>query len=190
MLLSPARYEELNKEVVDLLDTYGLTSYPLDVFALAGKMGIVLRSYSSIPLSKRKEFEDVSKDAFTIAKGEYEVDTTFICFNQNAARGRRNHSIAHEISHIWLEHPSSDEPYETEAEYFAAYLLAPIPLLIDNKISTISEVQRYFDTSYDAARISLERASNRCRCGKPRYDYEYSIIDLCDLKEGGAYESA
>ncbi len=190
MLLSPTRYEELNKEVVELLETYGTTSYPLDVFSLAGKMGIALRPYSSIPLSERREFEDVSKDAFTIAKGKYEVDTTFICFNQNTIKGRLNHSIAHEISHIWLEHPSSDEPYETEAEYFAAYLLAPIPLLIDNKISTTSEVQYYFDTSYDAARISLERASNRRRCGKPRYGYEYSIIDLCDLREGDAYESA
>jgi len=57
-----------------------MPTFPLDVFYLAGKMGVCLRSYSSVPLAKRLVFGDVFKDAFTISKGEYEVDTTFICF--------------------------------------------------------------------------------------------------------------
>ena len=101
MYLSPSRYEELNREVADLMETYGVGRYPLDVFALAGRMGVVLRSYSYIPLAKRQAFPPASKDAFTIVPGEYEVDTTFICYNQNANKGRMKQSIAHEIAHIW-----------------------------------------------------------------------------------------
>lgn len=186
MYLQPSRYEELNREVADLLETYSVDDYPLDVFALAGKMGIVLRPYSSIPLAKRSSFIDVSKDAFTIARGEYEVDTTFICFNQNANRGRLKQSIAHEIAHIWLEHPSDDEPFETEAEYFAAYLLAPIPLILSLRLTSIYEVQERFGVSFEAARIALERAGSRRRCGKAGFEYEYEIVEICKLRGGGS----
>lgn len=190
MLLTPARYEKLNRETVCLFEDYGQSSFPLDVFALAGKMGIVLTSYSSIPLAKRSAFVDVSKDAFTIASGTYGVDTTFICYNPSARLSRLRQSIAHEIAHIWLEHPSSAEPYETEAEYFAAYLLTPIPLLIKYGFTTPRAVQAAFLTSFEAARISLERAGNRMRCGKPTFDYEYRIVELATLRGGGSLESA
>lgn len=190
MYLGSSRYEELNREVADLMETYGVDEYPLDVFALAGRMGIVLRSYSSIPLAKRVAFQDVSKDAFTIAPGEYEVDTTFICYNQDINKGRLMQSIAHEIAHIWLEHPSDEEPYETEAEYFAAYLLAPIPIIINLRLDSVWEVQENFGVSFEAARIALERAHNRCRCGKAGFEYEYEIISMYSLKGGGHLESA
>lgn len=190
MYLKPSRYEELNREVVDLVETYGIDEYPLDVFVLAGKMGIVLRSYSSIPLAKRSAFKGVSRDAFTIAPGEYEVDTTFICYDQDVNKGRLKHSIAHEIAHIWLEHPSDEEPFETEAEYFAAYLLAPIPLILKLKLNSTLEIQEHFGISFEAARIALERAGNRCRCGKAGFEYEYELIKIYNPKGGGSLESA
>lgn len=153
-------------------------------------MGIVLISYSSVPLAKRSAFTDISKDAFTISSGSYGVNTTFICYNPSVGLGRLRQSIAHEIAHIWLEHPSSAEPYETEAEYFAAYLLTPIPLLIKYRFTTPRAVQAAFLTSFEAARISLERAANRMRCGKSAFDYEYRIIELATLKGGGCLERA
>ncbi len=190
MYLKPSRYEELNREVADLIEAYDADMYPLDVFALAGRMGIVLMPYSSIPLAKRSAFMGISKDAFTIAPGEYEVDTTFICYDQDANRGRLRQSIAHEIAHIWLEHPSDEEPFETEAEYFAAYLLAPIPLIIKLRLASVREVQKRFGISFEAARIALERAGNRCRCGKAGFGYEYRIISMHSRKGGGYLETA
>ncbi len=190
MYLEPSRYEELNREVADLIETYDACAYPLDVFALAGRMGIVLRSYSSIPFAERSAFQNISKDAFTIASGEYEVDTTFICYNQNMNGGRLRQSIAHEIAHIWLEHPNDKDPFETEAEYFAAYLLAPIPLIIKLRLASVLEVKERFGVSFEAARISLERAGNRCRCGKAGFEYEYGIINMYNLKGGGCLEIA
>lgn len=190
MYLGPSRYEELNREVTDLVETYRVDGCRLDVFALAGRMGIVLRSYSSVPLAKRQAFMRASKDAFTIAPGNFEVDTTFICYNQDANEGRLRQSIAHEIAHIWLEHPSDDEPYETEAEYFAAYLLAPIPVIINLRLFSVQQIQNHFGISYEAARIALERATNRCRCGKAGYEYEYEIINMYCSKGGGCLEIA
>jgi hypothetical protein len=184
--LEPSRYEELNQEAVDLLEAYGLLTFPLDIFELAGRMGICLRPYSSIPFSKRLTLGDVSKDAFTIAAGEYEVDTTFICYNHDVRTGRLRHSIAHEIAHIWLEHPSSEDPFETEAEYFAASLLAPIPLIIKNDLRTPEAIQKTFLTSLTAARISLTRANNRIRCGKPEFDYEGRLVNMTALRGGGS----
>lgn len=183
MRLTSSRYEELNQEVVDLLEAYGFTAFPMNIFELAGKMGIVLRPYSSIPLAKRSAFLEVSKDAFTIAEGEYEADATFICYNENANRGRLRQSIAHEIAHIWLEHPSDDEPYETEAEYFAAYLLAPIPLVLKHSSLDALSVSNLFDISREAARIAVDRAGNRIRCGKPYFEYECALIDMSRVEK-------
>lgn len=184
MQLTPEKYEELNQEVVDLLETYGFASFPMDVFELAGKMGIVLRPYSSIPLAKRSAFLEVSKDAFTIAAGDYETDTTFICYNERANRGRLRQSVGHEIAHIWLEHPSDEEPFETEAEYFAAYLLAPIPLVIKYSSLDVCSVSSLFRISHEAARIAVERAGNRIRCRKPCFEYECTLINMGTVGKG------
>ena len=182
MLLSSAKYEELNREVSDLLETYGFTGFPLDVFHLAERMGIRLRSYSSIPSASGVSLLDISKDAFAFLRDEGGIETAYVFYNSSAGRGRLRHSIAHEIAHIWLEHPSGEEPYETEANYFAAYLLAPIPLILKYGFSTPAAVQGAFLTSFEAASISLERAGNRLRCGKPTADYEYFIAEACEVR--------
>ena len=171
-------------EVVELFETYGSPSYPLDVFSLAGRMGVAPRSYSSIPINERNLSKKASDDAFTLSKGNYSVGTTFICFNQDMNKGRMRQSVAHEIAHIWLDHPNNEEPFETEAEYFAAYLLAPIPIIITNKLETISEIKNYFNISFDAARIALERMTNRRSCKKPAYPYEHRIIEMVSSKGG------
>ena len=177
-------------EVVELIEAYGIGVYPINVFALAAKMGIVLRPYSSIPFADRAAFVAVSKDAFTIADGKYETDTTFICFNENSNRSRLRQSICHEIAHIWLEHVDDEEPHETEAEYFAAYLLAPIPLILKHTDLSINEISSLFDVSYDAARIAAERARNRIACRKPVFQYEHTLTTTCGLRGGGFLESA
>lgn len=190
MMLSPERYEELNQEAVNLLEDYGFRSFPLDVSALAARMGIALRPYSSIPHAKRQAFLDVSKDAFTIAEGEYEADATYICFDSNVSKGRLRHSIAHEIAHIWLEHPSHMEPYETEANYLAAYLLAPIPLVLKHTNLNAYEVESCFGVSYKAATIAIERAVNRMECRKPNFGYEDTLLRMCTVGGGGRLEIA
>lgn len=178
MRLESWKYEELNREAVNLIEDYGVT-YPIDVFGLAERMGIVLMPYSSVSRAKLLTPYDISKDAFTISLKRYEVDSTFICFNQNANPNRLRQSIVHEISHIWLEHPSDDEPFETEAEYLAAYLLAPIPIIIKKQLFDIYSIQRTFGISREAAKIALERSKNRCRCHKPGFGYEYKLIEIC-----------
>lgn len=84
--------------------------------------------------------------------------TQFICFNQDVNKGRSRQSIAHEIVHIWLERPSSEDPFETEAECLTAYLLASIPIIITAKrcIRAIQVVQNHFKINHKAAHITWE----------------------------------
>lgn len=187
MRLSSARYEDLNREVVDLLEAYGVTSFPLDVFYLAERMGIRLISYSAVSPASRTVLLDISKDAFTFLREERGIEVAYVFYNPNQSGGRLRHSIAHEIAHIWLEHPSGDERHETEANYFAAYLLAPIPLILKHGFSTPSAVREAFLTSLEAASIALERAGNRLRCRKPITDYEYCIMKICRIEGGDRF---
>ena len=182
MRLDGNRYEELNEEVLDLMDTYHVTDYPLSLPLLAEKMGVNLVSYSTISRVERQVLEKMSEDAFTISRGAFSVGSTYICFNDSAHSPRIRHSIAHEFAHVWLDHADCDEPFETEAHYFAAYLLAPIPLILEHCDLNPISISFTFDVSYEAAKIAAERARNRIACGKPQHDYEYAIVNRCEVK--------
>lgn len=117
--------------------------------------------------------------------------TQFICFNQDVNKGRSRQSIAHEIVHIWLERPSSEDPFETEAECLTAYLLASIPIIITAKrcIRAIQVVQNHFKINQGRPH-HLGRYPYRCNCENPGFDYEYRVIRMSALKGGGYLEGA
>ena len=54
MRLLDSIYEYLKKEVAMLLDTYSVTSYPIDIDLMAYKMGIQLVPYDS--LGKKRNY--------------------------------------------------------------------------------------------------------------------------------------
>ena len=139
-----------------------------------------------IPLIKYSSFE---KEIFISNKSKSEdsflaivKNRPHILFNDSQNRRRYRFSIAHEIGHIWLEHKEDTKENEAEANFFAAYLLVPVPLIIKYEISESARISSLFDVSSRVGDYSLSRATKRLKIDKPQTEYEYSIINLCLLK--------
>ena len=115
MVLTGERYDELQREVVSLLDSYGLYEYPLDIDRVLSSMRIKERSYSELPSDVTEQMRSLSRDATTVIDGRNGLIRPTILFDETVPVRRIRFSKAHEAAHIYLEHLCDDEPYETEA---------------------------------------------------------------------------
>src|SRR2546428_674113 len=112
---------------------------PLDCFALASNLGVPIVSLKELLIdgADRRHVEHlfvdaVSFSAATVCRGTRRL----IIYNQVHPPGRRANSLAHELSHLLLEHPPVpalglggcrhwDSSLEAEADWLAATLLVP-----------------------------------------------------------------
>ena len=178
MKLSNFRYEKIKEEVADLLQTYNVNQYPFRICELASKMSISLKRYDS--------FEENIK-ALSISKSEDSFVTwvkckPFILYNNEKPTERKRFNIAHEIAHIWLEHQNNTDQNEAEANFFAAYLLAPTPLIIEYDIDSPYTISSTFWISKEAGQHACTRARKRRLLSAPQTSYEYCIVSSCSVK--------
>ena len=178
MYLGGQTYQEIDKQVKELLEDYSINSYPIMILDLAEKIGIKCVPYSQASNRGFGNPEEISDDAFT------DLTSNTIFYNDKVEVNRLRFSIAHEIGHIWLEHRDSCPHNEAEANHFAAYLLAPTPLILKLGFTKPQEIADYFKISNHAAYCALQRAESRDRCGAVQGGYEYEIIHFC-LGKGG-----
>ena len=171
-------------EVVDFLETYNVTTYPISLTKLATKMKVPLIAYGSCQDSKINLTLCKLEDSFLILLH----GKSFIFFNDKQRYTRIRFSIAHEMAHIWLEHSEDTEINEAEANFFASYLLAPVPLILKSNIDDVGDVSTAFNVGFDAAYYAYCRAIKRSRISKPPLEYEQRIIELCSLGGGDPIE--
>ena len=128
MRLSNERYGEIKDEAINMLVQYKICSIPIIGFNVAEKLGIDVFPYSFLPNDKKEQTCVVSKD------GLYCVDFSGkdnIFYNDEMSKERVNMTILHEIAHCVLGHHDgmTDEEKESEAGFFAKYVIAPPPLM-------------------------------------------------------------
>lgn len=138
----------------NLLDVTDCRNLPIDVYQLAQRLGYNIKNYSVCKtLIRTLSAEDITKKYPSVSftyNGIY-----YILLSDNLTRDEERKLIAHEIGHIQLHELHGldvsrfhkpqlyNEIQENEANTFALYLLAPLPLLSEHKIkdpSTIKEL--------------------------------------------------
>ena len=91
--------------------------------------------------------------------------------------GRIRWTLAHEIGHIYIGHLEVIEgaeiayneqrgfydQFESEADYFAWNLLAPLPILREMGIRSASEIKATYGLSNQAAALQFDRYTKWCR---------------------------
>lgn len=171
----------LEKDVVDLLETYfEKVVFPLDPMKLARMMGIKLIAYGSMTTTDHLLSQAASPDAFTA------IDDTdlkaVICYKEDVRPiSRLPFTISHEIAHVWLGHDEGDNPiYEAEADYFAGYLLAPHPLILNYGL-TPSHIQRYMHVSAQCAQFAYDQSMHRLFDGSIWRPYEIKLLNECRI---------
>lgn len=154
-------WKKSQKEAINLLEEFGITSPPVDPVNIARSLGIKVFFAEFAP-------EDNS------ISGLYDADENAVIVNQDEFPPRQTFTVAHELGHKrlheeWLKSSdykvllrdqlaNSKDPIEQEANNFAAHLLVP-KFLLDKyrKIASIKELATLFAVSEPVITFRLKR---------------------------------
>lgn len=167
--MSYDNYKQARDAAWQFLIDCQIESLPVDIAKVCASKGYVLRSYQSgknaIAALGLSGQQNVS-DGFTfLHSGKY-----YIFYNDRCSPGRQRFTIAHELGHIVLGHllegqytvinrepAPGDDPAETQANQFAARILAPACVLHALNVSTVEELRQLCGISHQAAEFRLAR---------------------------------
>lgn len=177
--LTGSRYEEIKSEVADLIEDFHL-AYPLDTEELATQLGIeVLTEAWGLQLGY---WNHGSSDGFTELVESAKGPKFKTHLNDLIQADRRNFTLAHEIGHVWLDHMrkggnSSSEVLESEANFFASFLLAPDALVLAHVPSLCPvEIAGFFNVSRLAAQQIRNRVLRAATAGGCNREYNGRIL--------------
>lgn len=146
--LNDETYEFIKEEASYLLVKYKIKCIPVSGFEIASKLGVTVIPYSSLTERKLKAAIQTSEDGFLI---EYD-EKDYIFYNDiSQSYERQNWTILHEIGHIILDHNGYSWVEESEANFFAKYIIAPPVLVYKIHANDAMDIYINFDISYEAA---------------------------------------
>ena len=190
--LDDERYEEIKAEVIDMYEECDLHNFPLDAFAIAETLHYKVTPYSKLSQEKLKECLSLTEDGcselvLNPETGIYEYHIYYNDLNGMNA-GRIQFTVMHEIGHIRLGHldddfDKSDTIKEAEANFYAAYSIAPPPMVDQYECETPEEVCERFNTSYEMGYNALVRCQKWLRHSKFYEDYEVHMLGLFENKD-------
>lgn len=176
MAVTKKDYKTIDKLAIDIYVDYGITSFPLDIYGLAKKMGAKLIKYSSFDDDQRELLLKKSNDGFFVDSPKGPL----IFYNDRIEyQGKINLTIAHELKHFICKDEKEDEDSEKLADHFGRFLLCPTPYLIYSGIDDIYEIMDMFGLTYSAAINAHNATINRKHYyGNKIFDYEQALVDL------------
>ena len=185
--LTSEQCDDVKQSVVDMLEECEIHTLPIDCFEIARKLHYVLRPYSSLSWEGMEKAYEKDPDGFS--QVEINPDTglyQYVIYYDDLSgnEGRIRWTIFHEIGHIYRGHhdnpdDSNSEIEEAEAELFAKYAIAPLPLIRVLKCQTAEEVQETFQTSYEASYNIWSYYWKRVQYGPPKMEsFEIQLVRL------------
>lgn len=171
MRLSDSRYESIKNDVANLYKCLNITKLPIDPFEICEKMNIKLVKYSDYDEEKRKDLIRIQPQGFNIAG-------PIIYYNDMQMLQKVKFTILHEIGHIIRGHKERSPLAEAEAEWFAAYAIAPPPVINLFKVSDFTDIVDIFDISFDCACHSMTRYLSWKKFARKDADYDTILMQL------------
>ena len=170
---------------LDVLSDYGFFHFPLDVFALAKKIGMNLIPYSTLTFKQYITLYhryDLNL-GFTVSRPKNGLIVYDTYYNDvDIQEPRQRFTIAHEIKHV----VSGDchKKYLTEndealADFFAKSLLAPQAVIIQKELNSPEEYVERFHISQQSAEYCYSATENRkSTFGETfLFDYEREFLE-------------
>ena len=162
-------FEYTKKIISNLIEDYDI-KYPLDIFDLCSKLEFEVIPYSLFSNHKELLMKQ-SNDSFSHFHKSKLLWSIY--YNEDVQpKERIKFTIAHELGHILLQTNN-----EKLANFFAGYLLAPVPLIIKYKFNSEEEVMNFFKVGYQCAHSCLNRTLSRILHDEPNTEYESFIIN-------------
>lgn len=186
-LLSGDRCDEIKQEIVYMFEETGIQSFPIDCFEIANKLHYILQPYSTLSPDKKRAAYLTDPDGFSrveknIITGLFQYVIYYNDMKSN--EGRLRWTIFHEIGHIYLGHHDNHDNSltdieEAEADFFAKYSIAPVPLINELRCHTAKDIQDIFNTSTEASKNIYDYYHKWMQYGPYDYvDFEWELLRL------------
>lgn len=185
--LENERYEEIKADIIDMYEECEVHEFPINAFEIAAKLRYNVIPYSSLSQIKRAECRALSKDGcseldYNEATGMYEYN---IYYNDaiGTMDSRIQFTILHEIGHIRLGHlddnsDKDERTMESEANFYAAYSIAPPPMIDVYACNSPEDISECFHVSLEMSGYAYQRYQQWLRCGMYYKAYEVHMINL------------
>lgn len=186
-------YNNMARMAQNVLLDYDCLDFPLDVFALAKKIGMNIIPYSSLSAKKYEQLAYITGTdrGFTVAyRKKNRMNTIFDTYynDVNMVNTACRFTIAHEIKHVvngdYLKKELTERD-ELLADYFAKCLLAPQAIIINSKLQSYVEYVNRFNLSNQAAEIWFSAVENRKSKFGASYlfSYEQAFLEQIEQKK-------
>ena len=169
-------FDRIEKAVVDLYKKLRLDQVPLDPFVIASKLGFLVKKYSDLPMDTQIYLKNNEREGVSLF--DPDIGTFVICYDDNISYSRIRFTIMHEIGHIMLGHREESVLAKRMADYYAAYSLAPSPLIRKFKCEDYLDISNTFDVSQECAYCCFCRYYKWLHQGGNNKPYENELLDL------------
>ncbi len=151
LILPPSLYRKIERVVIDMYFHYNIKSVPVDPFDIAKREHFALTPISKVPEDLKKALKKYEYDGMSFY---YTPDhLNVIVYDDSACIQRQKFTVMHELGHIYLGHKEESELAKECANYFAAYALAPTPLIWYYNCTSELDIQKIFDITDRPATI-------------------------------------
>lgn len=179
MYLSFDRYESIKKSVVEFIKKYDIISYPLNLKEICDKIGAKLIPYSILCEKDREYVISKSEDGYMIKDND---EIIAIAYNDQKYGMRITTTIGHELGHFGRNHKEQSALADSEADFFAVYLLAPLPILAKEDVESYMDIYEKFNVSKELAKYSWDKyikwKENRGKYNFGYTDYEKYLLSV------------
>ena len=178
--LPSSLYDEIEQKVVSLYKEFGISSVPIDPFEIASRRGYIVKPFSSFDRAARLIFLKMDLDGTNYF--DPDLQTFVICYDDRKGYERIRFTLMHEIGHIDMGHREESELARKVADYYAAYALAPSPIIDLMECEDYMDVSKAFNVSQICADICFQRFTNWERIPVELKPYEKALIGLFQNK--------
>ncbi len=173
-------YRRIEELAVSLYQELNIKDAAFDVFEIAHKKGYQLKPYSKL---RKKACEWLrAEECDAINYYDERTSSYVIIYDDMTPLTRQRFSIMHEIGHILLGHKQESDLARIQANYFAAYALAPSPLIFYFEIEDYIELAEKFNISKECAMFCEARYNNWLNYGgEILRPYECALVTLFNV---------
>ncbi len=172
-------YAKIEMAVTKLFLELSIGTYPIDPFEIIKRKGYILRTYSELSDQKRRAFK--AKDLDATSFYDPNLKSFVIYYDETQTIERIRFTLMHEVGHIALGHKEESDLAKKMADYFAAYSLAPSPIIMKYHCEDYLEVAEDFFISTESAYYTFQRYNNWYEFGGRIKNYEKALIALFEV---------
>lgn len=170
-------YQKIEEKVSILYVELNINKMPIDPFDIANRRGYIVKPFSDLKCDVRSLL--LSKELDGTSYFDPMLNKFVICYDDNQCTNRIRFTLMHEIGHIDLGHRQESDLARKMADYYAAYSLAPSPIMHLYNCEDYIDVAKTFNISNPCADNCFRRYENWFNYGGKAYkQYELQMLNL------------